>query len=371
MRVGKVFIDFFATATGDEAAKTWPVSWSVNNVLVFGRGNRVHYKNLTTNEDVAQLCKLKESVGDLRFLECAGKDQPNTVAAGTSTGCIQIWDISAKKNTAAWQATGASVMKWNGHMVTVGLQKGTIKHYDSRTPKSKETIKRVTRHQAKITSLAWNTEGKLYASGDETGVVFVWDIRHPGVPVEQVGDMVQRRRKIQHTGAVTALAWCPWQTKILATGDSTPEKTGTIRVWTVGGSTSSMYQSPHPDKIELDAPVTSLHFSSHCKEILSTHGPGKTTPAPQTYTEDLQLIENDPIPSPYSNSVVVHSYPSLRHVVTLPGANSNIAGSLLSPNGQKIVLAVPEENKLKIWDVWARPTLRRTASALSIDGRIR
>jgi len=338
---------------------------------VFGRGNRVHYKSLTNNEDVAQLCKLRDSSGDLRFLECGDRDQPNTVAAGTSTGYLQLWDISTKKSTGSWQANGASAMKWNGPTLTVGLQKGTIKHYDSRTPKSKESIKRVTRHQAKITALAWNVEGKYYASGDETGMVFCWDIRQPGVPVEEVGDMVQRRRKIQHTGAVTALAWCPWQAKILATGDSTPEKTGTIRVWTIGGCTSFAYQSTHTDKIELDAPVTSLHFSPHCKEILSTHGPGKTTPTLPTYTENLEVIENDPIPSPYTNSVVVHSYPSLKHVITLPGATANIAGSLLSPNGQKIVLAVPEESKLKIWDVWARPTIKRQASALSIDGRIR
>lgn len=204
MRVGKVFVDFSVVAAEDEATKTWPVSWSVNNVLVFGRGNRVHYKSLSNNEDVAQLCKLRDSSGDLRFLECGGKDQPNVVASGTSSGCIQIWDISTKKSTVSWQVTGASAMKWNAQTLTVGLQKGTIKHYDSRTPKSKESIKRVTRHQAKITSLAWNMEGKYYASGDETGVVFCWDIRQPGIPVEEVGELVQRRRKIQHAGAVTA-----------------------------------------------------------------------------------------------------------------------------------------------------------------------
>lgn len=95
------------------------------------------------------------------------------------------------------------------------------------------------------------------------------------------------------------------------------------------------------------------------------------TPTPPTYTEDLQIINNDPILSPFHNSVVVHSYPSLKHVMTLAGATSNIAGSLLSPNGQKLVLAVPGESKLKIWDVWGRPVIRRQASALSIDGRIR
>lgn len=203
MRLGKVFIDFSVVAPEDEAGKTWPVSWSVNNVLVFGRGNRVHYKNLAVNEDVAQLCKLKDNHGDLRLLECGGKDQANVVAAGTSTGHIQMWDLATKKNTGSWQVNGATAMKWNGQQLTVGLQKGAIKHYDTRAPKIKDSVKKVTRHQAKITSLAWNTEGRYYASGDETGTVFVWDIRQNGIPLEDLGDMIQRRRKIQHSGAVT------------------------------------------------------------------------------------------------------------------------------------------------------------------------
>lgn len=384
MKATKTSIDF-SVASGENAASTWPVSWSANNAIIFGRGNRVYMKNLATTEDVAQLCKVRESQGDLSLIDCGGKDQPHIIATATRGGYIQIWDVNSKKALLQWQTTGALSLRWNGSTLTVGGPKGTIKHYDTRSyranSKLKDVTRKVTRHQAGITSLAWNSEGKYLASGDEMGTILCWDDRK-GAPLD-VGELVQRRRKMQHEGVVTvsapycycglqlmheqALAWCPWQPKMFASGDSKADLTGTIRVWNVNASTIHST----PDKLELDASVTSIHFSPHCKEILSTHGKGKATPVPPTRNDDLEVINHDPAPSKISNSIVVHSLPSLRHVTTLSGASTNIAGSLLSPNGHKLLLALPEESKLRLWDVWGKPTLKRQPSALSYDGRIR
>ena len=158
------------------------------------------------------------------------------------------------------------------------------------------------------------------------------------------------------------MAWCPWQPKTLATGDSTAEGSGTIRIWNVNNTLSST----HPDKLELDAQITSLHFSPHCKEILSTHGPGKMSPDHPNHT-DINTLPSDFTPSRIANSVVVHAFPSFRRVTTMVGARTNVAGSILSPNGQRVVIAVPEESKLKIWDVWAkRKELKRTSSTSSL-----
>ena len=108
LRNAKVTIDYSAPpAAADplpELAVAAPLlSCSAANVLFFSRGNRAHYKNLmTTTEDVGQLCKLQDSHGDLRIIECGGVDQPDVVALGTSKGLIQIWDVKAKKKTASW-----------------------------------------------------------------------------------------------------------------------------------------------------------------------------------------------------------------------------------------------------------------------------
>lgn len=153
------------------------------------------------------------------------------------------------------------------------------------------------------------------------------------------------------------------------------------------------------DRIDIGAAVTSLHWSPHCKELLSTHGPGRTPSANHLDADDADA-PSAPLRHRHGNSVVVHQYPSLAMVSSLRvdgndtaaaygaygtnavanGAGASevtgvvdplIAGSLLSPNGQKVILALPGEGKLRLWDVWGKPSLRRQPSALNFEGRIR
>ncbi|PFH48846.1 hypothetical protein AMATHDRAFT_64526 [Amanita thiersii Skay4041] len=343
LRNTKVSLDYSVPSDSASPPPLLPLlSCSPHNVLFFSRGNRVHYKNLSTSEDVGQLCKLQESHGDLRIIECGGVDLPNLVALGTSKGYLHIWDIKSKKMTACWSTKGVSVMRWNGPVLTVGGLKGTIKHYDTRvnpTSKMKEQARKVTRHQTRITSLAWNVTGKLLASGDQTGTVYCWE---PGqrTPLD-VGDFIQRRKKIQHSGAISAATWCPWQPKLLATGD----EVGTIRLWNVDAS-SPRSNASVPGKIEMDSPVTGLHFSPHCKELLSTHGTS-------TSSADVSASQVWPRNS-VSNSIAVHTYPSLRHITTLNVAQKPIGVSVLNAHGTKIVLSLPDDTKLSVCDAWSK-----------------
>ncbi|KAI0742931.1 WD40-repeat-containing domain protein [Daedaleopsis nitida] len=347
-------IDYSAPSTGDAATDNPaapPIGWSHSNALVFGRGNRVYHKTMADTEGVAQqLTKLTSGMGILRLVHCAGVDQPNTVTLAMSGGLMQIWDISARQSVREWKVKGPSAMAFNGALLTVGDEKGALRHYDTRvseTAKMKDQAKKVTRHQGRITALAWSRDGNFVASGDQNGVILMWDIRKPRVPVE-VGEMVQRRRKMQHVGAITALAWCPWFGKYLVSGDSAPDCTGTIRIWDMSfdGDSSAKYPE-RPTKLELDAQVTSLHFSPQINELLSTHGAGRITEVPS-------LFNAEPLHARMRNSIAVHQFPSMRHVTTAPVAQKGVAGSVLSPNGQRIVLAVPEEAQLKVWDVWGK-----------------
>lgn len=204
LRKDKFIVDF-SVAQEDWPARVWPVGWSENNILVFGRGHRVHYKNLALNEDIGQLCKFREDQGRLRIVACAGKEYPNTVAACSASGYIQLWDLATKKMVSKWTTKSATAIQWNGPVLTVGGQRGSIRQYDTRVPdttKMKEQAKKTMRHQVKITSLAWNIDKKYLASGDEGGQVHIWDPRQQTAPLE-VGEMIQRRKKIQHTGVIT------------------------------------------------------------------------------------------------------------------------------------------------------------------------
>jgi cell division cycle protein 20 (cofactor of APC complex) len=56
-----------------------------------------------------------------------------------------------------------------------------------------------------------------------------------------------------------------------------------------------------------------------------------------------------------ANSIAVHTVPSLQHVVTVAAASSKgLGGSVLNAGATKVMIVVPEEGKLKVWDVWGK-----------------
>ncbi|KAI0031791.1 WD40-repeat-containing domain protein, partial [Vararia minispora EC-137] len=333
----------------DILGDTFPMSWSQGSTLVFGRGNRIHMKNIgLLNEDVFVLSKLKEHHGTLRLLECGDASSPNHVAIATSKGLIQIWDVLTKKMVRTWYTKPPTALRWAGPVLSVGGEKGTIRHFDTRindASRMKDETKKVTRHQARITSLAWNHDGRVLASGDAGGVIHCWDNRVNQLGPLDVGDQIQRhRRKMQHAGAVKALAWCPWSLKILSSGDAAEDGSGTIRLWNINETSP---KPPNPDRIELNAQVTSLQWSMQCKELLSTHSVLRVSSDETTWNPYAGAMLEE-------NAVAVHSFPSLSRVTVQYPASMPVLGSALSPSGCKVAFAVPGEKMIKIWDVWGK-----------------
>ena len=47
--------------------------------------------------------------------------------------------------------------------------------------------------------------------------------------------------------------------------------------------------------------------------------------------------------------------PSLQHVVTVAATSSKgLSGSVLNASATKVMIVVPEDGKLKVWDVWGK-----------------
>ncbi|KAJ7153455.1 WD40 repeat-like protein [Mycena crocata] len=347
LRYARVGVDF-SLPPGEDAM---PLACSAQNVLYFSRGNRVQYRNMVAADSVSQLCKLQDKHGDLKLLEAG----PGVLAVATSKGIVQVWDTESKKMICSWTTKGVASMAWNGPVLSIGGVKGTIRHYDTRiqpTSKMKEQAAKVTRHQASVSVLSWNKDGKLLASGDENGVVYCWDARSK-VPLD-VGEFVQRRKKMQHNGAVSALGWCPWQPKLLATGDVG----GTVKLWTIEPSNANSNAST-PGKLDLGSKIVNLHFSPNYKELLSTLGPVLTAAeATPTHAWPRSIV---------NNSLAVHSFPSLRSITSLSISEQAVCGSVLNTGVavHKIIVAVPGESKLKVFDVWGkRKEIKRQSSSL-------
>ncbi|KAF7420982.1 hypothetical protein PC9H_011501 [Pleurotus ostreatus] len=351
-----------------------PMLWSADNLLFFPRGSRMHYKNMSAAEDseVFQLCRLQEKSGQFTALECR-PDVPNMLAVGTSGGTVQLWDISTKTKTLQFSTKGVTAMSWNGAILSVGNKKGGIRHFDTRinpSTKMKEQAKRVTRHQAYISTLAWNVDGRLLASGDSNGTVYCWDAR--GRTPLDTGEFVQRRKKIQHDGPITALTWCPWKPKLLVTGDSSSKGKNLIRLWDVslpppGSNPLVTHPDPvcnaaKPGRIEMDAQITGLYFSIECQELLSTHGPGSD----EVIARTSGVQADRPMPRGLTgNTISVHSLPMLRHIITEPIAIGikGVSGGCLNPTGMKMAFSLPSEKKIKVYDVWGkRKEIKKTPS---------
>ncbi|VDB88301.1 unnamed protein product [Peniophora sp. CBMAI 1063] len=410
-------IPFAPTPADDPLAH--PLAWTQTGMLAFGRGARVHLK--PPAGETITLAKLS----GLRLL-CAGDDRsPDTLALASASGTIQIWDVKERKMVRAWKTRPVTALGWANGVLAVGGEKGTIRHFDARAPVvasgasslssslglstasavEGNAIKKVTRHQARIGVLSWNHDGRVLASGDAGGVIHAWDSRMAGKGPLDVGEQIMRnRRKMACGGPVKALSWCPWSLKTLASGDGS----GVVRLWTINEAAP---KSPANNSLSLGAQVTSLVWSSQCKELLSTHGaavatPSADSPSPPS-TPDLSSLNfnsnsdwapNSPTFSVSSfsstypastsssvynstlglnggangnnsnvekesleDSVAVHSFPALGFVASAR-VGASVRGSALAPGGTRVAISVPDEKVIKFFDVWSKARVRGRAS---------
>ena len=144
---------------------------------------------------------------------------------------------------------------------------------------------------------------------------------------------------------------------------------GKIRIWNVNNTVGT---APPAHILPLNTSVTSLIWSPHCKELLSTHGiswlprGGASDSCPNlpaaasASTASLPSASGSarrrerPISArtPLTNGLAVHAYPSLRRVVSVPAHQGPIGHSCLSPDGTGVFTICPYEEAMKMWRVW-------------------
>jgi cell division cycle protein 20 (cofactor of APC complex) len=132
--------------------------------------------------------------------------------------------------------------------------------------------------------------------GANDNALILWDERHLS------GDS-PRYVLEHHKAAVKALAWCPWQSSLLASGGGTADRH--IRFWNT--STGACINS-----IDTKSQVCSIKWShSEYKELVSSHG----------YSQ---------------NQLIVWRYPSMMKVAELKGHNSRVLHMAQSPDSRTI-----------------------------------
>lgn len=232
------------------------------------------------------------------------------VAAGLGTGEVQIWDVEegTKLRSMFGHDTRVGVMGWNKHILSTGARSGLVFNHDVRIAQHK--IAELVSHTSEVCGLEWRTDGAQLATGGNDNLVTIWDARSLNAPKFQ---------KTNHKAAIKALAWCPWQTNLLATGGGSHDRH--IHFWntTTGARVNS---------IDTGSQVTSLRWSINYKELVSSSG----------------------FPD---NSLSIWSYPTLVKNIEIPAHESRVLHSSLSPDGQMLATAAADES-LKFWKVFEK-----------------
>lgn len=218
------------------------------------------------------------------------------VGVGLGSGEVQIWDVEegTKLRSMFGHETRVGVMGWNKHTLSTGARSGLVFNHDVRVAQHK--VAELVSHTSEVCGLEWRSDGAQLATGGNDNLVSIWDARSLAAP---------KFAKKNHRAAVKALSWCPWQLNLLATGGGSHDRH--IHFWntTTGARVNS---------IDTGSQVTSLKWSNHYRELVSSSG----------------------FPD---NSLSIWSYPTLVRNVEIPAHESRVLHSCLSPDGQMLATA--------------------------------
>jgi cell division cycle protein 20 (cofactor of APC complex) len=191
------------------------LDWGSSNSLAVALGNTLYI----WKSDTGSITELYRTQFSEDYITSVQWDPDgHYLAIGTSDCDVQIWNVEKAKMVRSSQSHVSRVgcLSWNGSMLSSGSRSGEIHHHDVRAHDMHVTTLRG--HNQEVCGLKWSPNGRYLASGSNDCVVNIWDSTSAD-PWSQ-----PRHRLNEHKAAVKSLAWCPWQTGLLATGGGSADK---------------------------------------------------------------------------------------------------------------------------------------------------
>lgn len=148
-----------------------------------------------------------------------------------------------------------SALAWNNAILSSGGRDSAVRNWDVRKRKHEACVSTLNNHEQEVCGLRWSHNGMQLASGGNDNMLCIYS----------AGFELQHRINA-HQAAVKALAWCPFQSNLLASGGGTADRC--IKFWNT--TTGAMLNS-----IDTGSQVCALQWSRHEREILSSHGYSK------------------------------------------------------------------------------------------------
>lgn len=280
------------------------LDWSSSNILAVALANSVYLWNGNSGQ-VTELCTLNDGdyIGSLSWI-----GDGSVLALGDSNGTVQLWDVQNEKKLRSMSGHQARVgcLAWNNHILSSGSRTGIIHNSDVRI--SSHRVASLEFHSQEVCGLKWSFDGSQLAAGGNDNMVSVWNA---AASLDYSFSA--------HTAAVKAIAWCPWQNRLLATGGGSHDRC--IRFWDTQSGTNL-------HSIDTGSQVTAIAFAKDSRELVSSHG-----------FADNQLI--------------FWRYPSMTKLAEISAHDSRILHMSISPDHSTIVTGAADEN-LKFWKAFDR-----------------
>jgi len=298
------------------------LDWSKNNTIAVGLGSSVYLWDATSGG----IQKLLTMEGEESYISSVKWTEDGYhLAVGDSCNAVQLWDVEEQKRLRNMKSHEGRIntMSWNEHLLTSGSLDSNIHHHDVRV--EHHLVNSFSGHSQEVCAIEWSPDGNQLASGGNDNLVNIYDYRGPQ-PLFTFTD---------HLAAVKALAWCPWHREALATGGGTADRQ--IRLWNTSiGECNKVVDSK--------SQVCMLKWSTHYKELLSSHG--------------------------YSRyQLSLWSYPDMTWMKDLVGHTARVLYLTLSPDGQTICSAGGDET-LRLWKCFEKDSAEKKRSKFSKAGSL-
>ncbi|XP_065177478.1 cell division cycle protein 20 homolog [Sycon ciliatum] len=287
------------------------IDWSANNHLAIALGGVLYLWNASSG-DIQQLFEMEHESSFISAVSWIPDGK--YLAVGTSDNEVQLWDVAVSKCLRRLRTHGNRVgtLAWNKHILTSGDRCGEIQHHDVRAPN--HMMASFKGHSQEVCGLKWSPSGNMLASGGNDNTLLLW----PGYNNGGVGFGSGPIHTItEHTAAVKALAWCPFQSHCLASGGGTSDRH--IRLW-------NAQNGRQVASVDTKSQVCGLLWNETYGELISGHGYPK-------------------------NQLTVWRYPQLEQVAELSGHTERILYMSASPDNTTVVSGSADET-IRLWKCW-------------------
>ncbi|XP_051121075.1 cell division cycle 20.2, cofactor of APC complex-like [Andrographis paniculata] len=288
------------------------LDWGSSNVLSIALGGTVYLWD-ATDGNTSELTTVDEENGPVTSVRWAPDGRH--IAVGLNNSEIQLWDSTSNRllrTLRGCHTARVGALDWNNHVLTTGGMDGLIVNNDVRI--RDHVVETYRGHQQEVCGIKWSASGRQLASGGNDNVLHIWDKSMAG----NGGQWLHRLE--DHRAAVKALAWCPFQANVLASGGGGGDRC--IKFW--NSITGACLNS-----VDTGSQVCALVWNKNEREILSSHG----------FTQ---------------NQLTLWKYPSMVKMAELTGHTSRVLFMAQSPDGCTVASAAGDET-LRFWNVFGAP----------------